>query len=129
MVTGDTVTTNLTEIGIAAQQAQIAASDSNELDVVEPDHYFDGFRCSFIPVRLPGGPDLAFDATLIVAPSATYCVLPSGSVRVANMDESTQGGDCLRLNEDNISYIASVPKGPIAVSHADKVFTWAGGGH
>ena len=69
LTTGETKTTNITSL-------------SGEL-------YFDGFRCSFIPIRLPGGYEFAFDATLIVTPSSTYCVLPSGSVRQANMDEST----------------------------------------
>lgn len=84
--------------------------------------WYDGFRCSFVPVRLPGGPELAFDATLIVTPKHTYCVLPDGSVRAANMTDATSGGDCLRDNDKNFSYIKTRPKGPIAVSHADKVF-------
>ena len=104
LTTGETKTTNITSLN--------------------GESYFDGFRCSFVPVRLPGTAELAFDATLIVTPLSTYCVLPSGSIRQASMEDAalSGGGDVLRENEDNISYIASVPRGPIAVSHADKVF-------
>jgi hypothetical protein len=84
--------------------------------------WFPGFRCSFVPVRLPGGPNLAFDSTLIVTPSFTYCVLVDGSVRVSDMTKSVDGGDCLRINDRNYSYIQSQLRGPIAVEHADKVF-------
>lgn len=100
--TGKRVTTNLTSL--------------------TGERYFDGFRCSCIPVRLPGGNDLAFDANIIVTPGHTYCVLPDGTVRAANMDKFNIGGDTLRDNAQNFSYVQTRLKGPIAVAHEDKVF-------
>lgn len=98
------------------------SNTATNLSAITGEKWFSGFRCSFVSVRLPGGPNLAFDSTIIVTPSYVYCVLVDGSVRVANMDTAANGGDCLRINSLNYSYIESHLRGPIAVEHADKVF-------
>ena len=86
------------------------------------EQWFTGFRCSFVDVRLPGGNDFAFDSTLIVTPSFTYCMKLDGTFRLAIMDTLSNGGDCIRLNSLNFGYHLTVPRGPIAVEHADKIF-------
>lgn len=95
---------------------------STNLSGLTNETWFSGFRCSFIDVRLPGGNDLAFNSTLIVTPSFTYCVNLDGTVRVVNMNTTDNGGDCIRLNSLNFGYHLTVPRGPIAVEHADKIF-------
>lgn len=82
------------------------------------------FRCSFIDTFLRPVPGIVVGpprpVTLIVTPNATWVYEPladATTVRLASIAD-----DAVQANTNNINYLVSLPRGPIAVSHGSYVF-------
>lgn len=105
-------------------KCSIYSTDGTQLDqqdlTTEPDNDLrSGWRCSFVDTFLRSTDGTPRPATLIVTPNATWVYEPlvsPSTVRLASVSS-----DATQINTSNIGYWASLPRGPIAVMHGERV--------